>query len=161
MDNGQDVNLLARSKDFHDGAIPAGNSVDALNLLKFSDFTLDESYKEKAILIFETVGLHVLQSPTNYAQLLMAVDYQLDGSKEVVISGPKNHSDFKKVVSGLHEVFSPNKVMGLSAQDSPKEMELVSQKPMLDDRLTIYVCEDGVCQLPVHEVETAVQHILK
>ena len=40
--------LLVRAKEIYDGAIPSGNSVMALNLVRLSKFTGDSTYRECA-----------------------------------------------------------------------------------------------------------------
>ena len=46
--------LIAREKPSYDGAIPSGNSVHALNLLRLHAFTTDDRYRQRAELLFGT-----------------------------------------------------------------------------------------------------------
>ena len=41
--------LIARQKEVYDGAIPSGNSVALLNLIRLARYTADVSFEKKAV----------------------------------------------------------------------------------------------------------------
>ena len=63
--------LLVRSKKPGDGALPAGNSVAAGNLLYLANATSDESYREKATKAVVSAGNLLERAPTSAPRLLI------------------------------------------------------------------------------------------
>ncbi len=67
--------LLARTKDPNDGAIPSGNSVTALNLLRLSLLTGNKDYRKKAESIFQVFAPKATRSAASFERLMCAVDF--------------------------------------------------------------------------------------
>jgi uncharacterized protein YyaL (SSP411 family) len=155
--DGSDKTLLVRGKEFEDGARPSGNSISALNLLQLADLTHRPEWKKRADRIFAAAGGVAAQYPSAFPQLLVALDYALDRSKEIAVVGPLNHAETRAIVRDLHRAFLPNKVLAAgppSTKGNPEEapVPLLARKPMIDDRPTAYVCENGVCKLPTGDL---------
>jgi uncharacterized protein len=77
--------LLVRKKEIYDGAVPSGNSVAMLNLLRLARMTANHGLEEKAALIGRTFSQEVIGSPAAYTQLMVAVDFGLGPTHELVI----------------------------------------------------------------------------
>ena len=84
-DDGED--LIIRKKEIYDGAIPSGNSVAMLNLLRLGRITADSSLEDKAVMIGRSFSTVVRQAPSAYTQLMVAVDFAVGPSCEVPIAG--------------------------------------------------------------------------
>jgi len=156
--DGTDQSLLQRKKTFHDTALPSGNGVSALNLLKLGDLALNNDFKQRAGRIIAAEGMKVFANPEYYVQILIALEYLLDRSKEVAVIGPLENLATKKTVSFLHRTFLPNQVIsaGLPVDDENlKEttIPLIFNKPMIKGQPTTYVCENHICQLPTSNLE--------
>jgi uncharacterized protein YyaL (SSP411 family) len=145
--------LLAREKPSIDGAIPSGNSVEALNLLRLYRLTFDASYLEAAGGIFSAFRTELERSPQAFGELLLALDYQLDQAREVVIVRPEGGADTAAMLDPLRRGFLPNRVLSVVTEGP----ELSGQTELLpglrnrearDGRVTAYVCVDRVCKLP-------------
>lgn len=156
--DGTDLSLLQRKKTFHDTALPSGNGVSALNLLKLGDLSLSNDFKQHAGRIIAADGLKVVGTPEVYVQILIALEYLLDSSKEVAVIGPLEHPATKRTISYLHRTFLPNKVIsvGLPVEEdglANMTIPLIFNKPMLKGQPTTYVCENNICQLPTSNFE--------
>ena len=156
--DGTDLSLLQRKKTFHDTALPSGNGVSALNLLKLGDLSLNSDYKQHAGRIIAAEDLKVVGTPEVYVQILIALEYLLDSSKEVAVIGPLEHPASKQIRSYLHRTFLPNQVIsvGLPVEDDDlanTTIPLIFNKPMLKGQPTTYVCENNICQLPTSDFE--------
>ena len=150
--------LLVRKKEFDDGVIPSGNSLTALNLLKLHDLTFDQKYLEKLRQLFGVLSGIVASYPAGYAQMMTAVDYYLDRSKEVAVVGKQGDLALNEIRRFFSQSFLPNKVlaMGEPAGSGDSRIPAILQgKPMLNDRPTIYVCEDNICKRPTTNLEEA------
>ena len=67
--------LLAREKPGTDGAIPAGNSVATMNLLRLAELTGDDDYIDRALLVFAAFHDAMTRRPTQLPEMLMAVEF--------------------------------------------------------------------------------------
>lgn len=152
-----DPSVLIRKKDFGDGAEPSGNSVAALNLLKLHDLFVDRNYKTRAEKLFEPLSGHINEFPSAYASALIALDYHLSRSKEIVVVTTSAVSGKEEpFIRYLWSTFLPNKVL---AYGIPASLDDVTRLPIFRGRDTVqgkttaYVCEDNTCKLPTTELE--------
>jgi len=144
--------LLGRKKEIYDGAIPSGNSVATLNLLRLGRITGDTGMEEKADRIARLFSDQVSQSPTGFGQLLQAVDFATGDTREIVIAGRKGAGDTKKFIDILRSRFIPNKVVVLNDPGSEKIRQIApytEQQPMVRESATAYVCKNYSCDRPV------------
>jgi len=154
--------LLVRPKEIYDGAVPSGNSVAMLNLLRLSRITADAHLEEKAARIGITFSRRVKSAPSVYSQLMVALDFAVGPSYEVVISGDSKADDTEAMLRALREQFLPNKVVIVrpSEQDSPdidKILGFLKDYPSIDGKSTAYVCLNYVCEMPTTDVDTMVR----
>ncbi|MBA7501149.1 hypothetical protein ES704_03911 [subsurface metagenome] len=154
--------LLVRPKEVYDGAVPSGNSVAMLNLLRLSSITGDADLEEKAAQIGRTFSQRVKSAPAAYTQLMVALDFAIGPSYELILSGDSKADDTKVMLKALRQQFVPNKVVVLhpTEQDSPDIdmlLEFLKDYPSIDGKATAYVCLDYACKLPTTDAETMVR----
>ena len=101
-------NLIVRKKEVYDGALPSGNAVAMLNLLRLGRFTGDADLEDRASKLQRAFSEQVRQFPSGYTQFLSAVDFSLGPSREVVISGSLGAKD---MLDALRSRFFPNQVV--------------------------------------------------
>lgn len=148
----RDPTLVVRSKDFEDMAIPSGNSIAALNLLRLSGFTYKNAYRDAANQVIRASGGTLTRSPAACPQLLIALDYAQDRSKEIAIVGSMKNPVAKDMILSLRKTFLPNKVVAFGSGEKPDEKILLLEgKLAADGKPTGYVCEDGACRLPASD----------
>ncbi len=145
--------LLVRQKDVYDGAIPSGNSVAALNMLRLGRITANTDLEEKATEIGRAFSNAVKKMPSGYTQLLLAVDFALGPSYEVVIAGSPEADDTRAMIRALRTHYVPNKVVILRPSEEPspditKLAEYTKYQSSIDGKSTAYVCLNYTCQLP-------------
>ena len=143
--------LIAREKPGYDGAEPTGNSVAALTLLRLAEITGEESYREEAGRLFRAFGTTLAGAPLILGEMLLAVDFALADTREVVLIRPASDAD-DALLEPLRRKFLPWQVLVRSAEgdaDLARETPLVRDRPARDGRATAYVCHRGACQLPV------------
>jgi len=144
--------LVARSKSPRDGAIPSGNSVQAMNLLRLAVLVDRKDYREKAESIFRAFGSEVAQSPAAFERLLCALDFYRDRVKEIVIVGEPGSSETDALIRTLFDRYLPNKVFIHTSDLQPDTtMPLLKGKGRKNGKPTAYVCENYNCSLPVTE----------
>ncbi|MBI9075406.1 MAG: thioredoxin domain-containing protein [Desulfatibacillum sp.] len=146
--------LFMRGKDLYDGAMPSGNSVAALNLMRLAGITADEDYRDKAQAIFEAFSGQIANQPYGYTHLMGALDFMVGPSSEIVIAGDPGAKDTRAMLKGIHQRFLPNKVVVLrsNVEDNPEIVEIAPYakgQTSLGGRATAYVCQGFSCQQPV------------
>ena len=149
-DDGEE--LIARSKHPHDGAIPSGNSVQAMNLLRLAVF-FDEKkdYRPKAESIFRAFGSDVARSPGAFERLLCAADFYHDRVREVAVIGDSKNPKTHALLRTVFDRYLPNKVV-VGAADAQAEtpITLLRSRTLRNGQPTVYVCENYRCKLPVN-----------
>ena len=151
--------LIRRSKDYQDGAKPNSNAMSVLNLLKLYHLTFKKPYYEKAQGILKTVSGQVKKYPTAYSQMLIALDYYLSHTKEIVVVGQKEDTQTKALISFLRREFLPNKVIAFISPTDSVKLPLTANKKMLKEKTTVYVCEDNTCLLPTSDMKTVQEQV--
>jgi hypothetical protein len=150
--------LLIRNKEIYDGAIPSGNSVAALNLLRLGHMTGREDYLKKAEGISRAFSESVNRYPAGHAHLMVALDYTLNPNYEVVIVGQPGAKDTRAMLLALRRPFLPGKVVLLRPADKKAAAEIIRMAPYTefmvskDGRATAYVCTNFVCKLPTTDI---------
>jgi len=71
-----DEALLVRQREVSDNAIPSGNSVAMLNLLRLNRITANTDLEAKAAEISRTFAGEVKQAPSGHAELMSALDFR-------------------------------------------------------------------------------------
>ncbi|MBW1913925.1 MAG: thioredoxin domain-containing protein [Deltaproteobacteria bacterium] len=150
--------LIAREKPYNDGAIPSGNSIAALNLMRLSEFTLDQRYMKKAEKLLVAFSNDLRSNPMALSEMMLAVDFYLDKVKEIIIVTPGLKKDGAEVfLEEIRKHFLPNHVLAVVSE---QEVEAVAKIiPIVKGRTTInsataaYICEQGTCKLPTIERE--------
>jgi uncharacterized protein YyaL (SSP411 family) len=92
---------LIRQKEIYDGALPSGNSVAFLNLLRLSRLTNDPSLEEKASILMQTFSQSINQLPSAHTQFLIGLDFILGPTYEVVIKGSPDNLETKEMIVAL------------------------------------------------------------
>jgi uncharacterized protein YyaL (SSP411 family) len=151
--------LIARSKDIYDGALPSGNSVAALNLLRLARMTGNIDLERKAEELMRSFSAQVAAYPMGYTQFLIALDFMLGPCREIVIAGDPSHETTRSMVSMVHRMFLPKTVVLLRHEGRDEEdRRLLEISPSLahlsaiNHQPTAYVCEQYACKNPVTEV---------
>jgi len=149
--------LLVRKKEIYDGAMPSGNSVAMMNLLRLGRMTANSELEEKAAKIGRAFSRSVKQSPSAHTQLMVALDFVIGPCYEVVIAGNAQAEDTKAMVKALRTRFLPNKVVLLnpSEQKSPEVAQLAEftkNQSSIGGKATAYVCLNYNCKLPTTDI---------
>ncbi len=144
--------LILRKKEIYDGAVPSGNSVAMLNLLRLGKMTGKAGFEEKAAQIGRAFSNTIRKAPGAYTQMMVALDFALGPISEVVIAGNKGAEDTKIMLAALRREFIPGKVVVLRPVQDPEIIgiaEYTGNMTSIDGRATAYVCRNYGCRLPV------------
>jgi uncharacterized protein YyaL (SSP411 family) len=151
-------NLIVRVKEGYDGAIPSGNSIAALVLMRLAEICAREDFRNSARDIFETFQEPILAQPASFTQMLSALHFLVSGPKEIVVSGDLASKDTKELVGIIRSRFLPNSVFLFSS----REIEDVT--PLVHGRIgesgevaKVFVCSNFTCSLPTSSKEQLIE----
>ncbi len=157
--------LIAREKPVNDGAVPSGNSVAILNLLRLNKITTKDRYRKRAEKGLTSFSQTMSSSPAALSEMLLAVDFFLDTPKEIIIVTPQGTKDkARPFLTELRNQFLPNRMLvvvseGLEMEAHAGIIPLVQSKIAQNGKATAYVCEEGVCKLPTTDSKVFAQQI--
>jgi len=161
-DDGEE--MLVRRKDVYDGAVPSGNSVAMLNLLRLARITGDLQLEKKAQKLVRSFSGTVVQSPVAYTMLMTALDFAFGPSAEIVISGDLQAESTKNMLKVLRKEFIPNKVV-IFRPDEESEITDISgfTRNMTGnkDKAVAYVCRNFSCKLPTDDPDEMMRELSK
>ncbi len=160
-EDGQD-DLIVRTKPTYDGAIPSGNSMAAMALFRLAKLLDNESYYNKAEKILKVNATSIAKAPRGYMNMLIAADFYLFPPKEIAIIGQLASSETKAILSTIHNMSIPNKVLGIvdltmpSAGEITRLIPLLKSKSQISNKTTVFVCKNFTCKLPVTSTDKLV-----
>ena len=157
--------LIARNKEIYDGALPSGNSVAALNLMRLARMTGNTDLERRADKLAKAFSQDVATYPTGYSQFLSALDFMVGPSLELVIAGEPDLQTTMDMVRVVHTMFLPNKVLLLRPQgDKGRRLSEVSpyakELNPINGRPTVFICEQYTCKTPITKISD-LEEVLK
>jgi len=156
--------LLIHQKEVYDGAIPSGNSAAMLNLLRLSRMTSNPGLEDKASRIGRHFSSDVSRAPSAFSLMMTAVDLGIGPSYEVVLAGSSEAEDTQAMLNALRSEFLPNAVVlfipsDRDASDILRLVPFASKMTTIQNRATIYVCQDFACQQPTTDIDKMLQSL--
>ncbi len=146
--------VLIRNKEGYDGAYPSGNSVAMLALLHLARLTGKMTYEAHATRIPHAFRQAITRAPAAHAHMMMALDFALGPSYEVIIVGDPVMPDTNHLLTLLRQQFVPNKVVHLRPATETEHVidQYLGFTPQIDPsariHATAYVCRNFQCELP-------------
>ncbi len=158
--------LLAREKPHYDGAEPAGNSIALLNLLRLHELTGEERFRREAERGLSAFSAALEGGPHALPRMLATLDFFLDRPKQVVLVAGRSIAEAGPFLRVLGDGFLPNGVVVAAVEGSGVRRfdpltPLFRDRTALDGRVTAYVCEGQVCDLPTADPDVFGRQIAK
>lgn len=157
--------LIVRGKDFADNAVPSGNSMAATVLVRLGKLTGKQQYLDAAQeAMLPAVDL-MERAPVAAGQILIALDFLLGPTYEMVLAGDLADEATASVLADLRRRYLPNKVLVLAGNsgegnEPPAALsDLLVGKSMQGSAPTLFVCEGHTCQAPALGAEE-IAHVL-
>ncbi len=135
-------NLISRNKDYFDNATPAGNSVAADLLVRLAAILNEPRYRKLSEQIYQMTANLIRQYPSGFGRMLAGFDFFIGPSKEIAVVG-----DIKPFLPVFRGRYLPRVVLAGGASN----IALLKDRPRINGRSTVYVCENFTCSLPVTE----------
>lgn len=159
--------VLVRMKSASDNAVPSGNSVQAMNLLRLGVLLDRPELTREAEKLLTIFGDKARKMPFSSERLLAAADCLYRRPKEVAIVCVKaSRTDADEMIDAVWQHYVPNFVIALRIEDEETSgtndagmIPLLRDKSAIDKKATAYVCENYACQAPttdIHKLKEAV-----
>ncbi len=149
--------LIARNKDPHDNAIPSGNSMAVTALLRLHQLTGQADLLDRAERTLRLYRGLLAAHPMAAGQMLIALDFDLGPTQEVVVVGRQDEPATREVLRLVRSGFRPRTVIAFQPADrapSGPALPLLEGKTGQGD-VTTYICQNFACQAPLVGVEAA------
>ena len=149
--------LITRQKEIYDGALPSGNSISTLNILKIARLTGDPELEEKAARMAVAFSPQLSRHPASFSMHMNSLDFMLGPSFEIVIVGDKNSPETHRFLNALSSEYLPNKVVILKDEANEREISKIAPYTQghspLNGKTAAYVCSNYECRLPTDDPE--------
>jgi uncharacterized protein YyaL (SSP411 family) len=146
--------VVPRRKEVYDGALPSGNSVALLNMLRLALFTGDIKYEELVNQMVRVFSEDVRNAPAAHTFMLLGVNFNVGPTYNVILVGDPQEDSMKNMLNALKNNYLPNKVVSLRHLG---EAGLSYEK--IDGKATAYVCHGQTCMPPTNKPDKMLEFL--
>jgi uncharacterized protein YyaL (SSP411 family) len=146
--------LLHRMKSGTDSAIPSGNAIVALVVLRLFSFTREQRYQDRAEQLFRVFRSVMEHNAYGSSAMLCALDWYLTMPQEIVVVGTRGEPMTESLLSTVHRRYVPNRtvqVVEAARRTGESDLPLAEGKTSVNGQPTAYVCQRQTCSPPVTE----------
>jgi uncharacterized protein YyaL (SSP411 family) len=144
--------LIHRAKDPYDQAVPSGQAVMSLVMLRLFSLDGDGSLEERAKKTLEPMAALAASNPMGLSQAVIALDRLVRGSTDVVVVGPRDDARTKALLSAVRRAYVPHRMLALVDPDDPsttKACPALAEGKEAKSHPVAYVCRGRTCSPPV------------
>ncbi|MFZ3131838.1 MAG: thioredoxin domain-containing protein, partial [Desulfosporosinus sp.] len=145
--------LLFRPKESYDGALPSGNSITALNLLRLARLIGDEHWEKKAEQQLFSFRPVLEEHPSGYTAFLQALQFALHPSQELILAGSLENGELPEMRQIFFAEFRPYSSVLYQEGSLPDIIPWTKDYPINPSHVTAYLCQNFTCQRPVQQIE--------
>lgn len=145
--------LLTRTKEAYDGAMPSGNSAAALVLSRLARLTGEIRWREAADLQLSWLAGAARDCPAGHSFAMLAFLEELWPTAELVVTAQETPNELQTF---LRETFRPGLTVLVKTPESADELTalapLTRDYPVPERGARYYLCRDGACTQPVDSI---------
>lgn len=150
--------ILGRQKEIYDGAMPSSNSVAASNCFRLFSLTARSEYNDRFQQLFQAFSDPISDAPAGYASALQAWNQYQNGASQIILTHSNDNPEVVSIINKLKKAASPGSTFLLKTNSNEDQINKCSEwmkNYIINDQLTIYVCNQFKCKTPVHSYEEA------
>ncbi|HIE65030.1 MAG: thioredoxin domain-containing protein [Nitrospira sp.] len=151
--------LVTRYKASADQSIPSGNAVAIQVLLRLFYLSGEKNHLKKAELTLKLFSQAMGANVFGMGNMIAVADFYLRKPKEILLLGKRESPETKDLLSKIHRLHLPNKV--LFFRDIDEKADFPSgpnfperEKTPTDGLPTITICHNFTCSLPMTDWNT-------
>lgn len=148
---------FGRQKQWHDGAMPSGNSIACHVLARVGTFINNSEYIN---IVFTTIyrqAENITQNPSSYAFLLSVLDYLTSHRKVIIVSTPdKSNLKFQQMYALLLSKSDANTTV---IANYGMNLPLLYSTQFNDAQPCVFICENYSCLRPLLTIQEVEEYI--
>jgi uncharacterized protein YyaL (SSP411 family) len=146
--------LITRQKDLTDNAVPSGSALAATGLLRLGKLTGRGDLLAAAVGTLRAAASHMKQHAMATGQMLLALDFHLGPTPEVVITWDGSMDEAAEILAQLRRRYLPRKVVACRTNQADRQRSnalsgLFAGKQPQPGQMALFVCENFGCQKPI------------
>ena len=146
--------LILRPKDFYDGAVPSGNSVAAMNMVKLARITGNGKYEPFIEGLFRAASGIAGTSPYACTHLIDAYMNYLNPDLDIAIVGGLDEQGTKEMLRAYNESYLPfSTIVQSDGKTASERLPSLKGKEKINGKATAYVCRNFSCGAPTDDPE--------
>ncbi len=150
--------IVSRLKNGYDGAIPSGNSVAVMNLLRLARLCGRNEYERTAAATLRRFYETMLSYPPAFSMMLAGLDLLLHPGTEVVLFIPESSAEADEMAALLSSKPDDYRTTVVVKASQPDELTLrliplTHGRTATDGKPTAFVCRNQTCFPPAHTAE--------
>ena len=150
-------------------AIPSGNSVMYDLFTRLGRLTGNQEYEQTGEEIGKSLSKQITSVPYAHTYFLAGIEANRGRRREVVVVGKPQDEQTKKILDFLNHTYLPGQIVLVKSPDGASNGEQnisslvphIAQYGMIDNKTTVYVCENFACKKPVTELESVKELIIR
>lgn len=145
--------LITRTKETYDGAMPSGNSVAALVLSRLARLTGESRWRTAAELQLSYLAGTVREYPAGYSFAMLAFLEELWPSAELVCTAQTVPD---ALTAFLREASRPELTVLVKTPETANALDTLAPftaaYPILEEGARYYLCQNGTCTQPMDDI---------
>ncbi len=144
--------LIARLSTPQDGALPSGEGVQILNLLRLAELTGRTELAREAERALLSRGAAINQYAAAFGQHLLAIDFLAAPPREIVLAGAHDAPELQAMLRAVRAAFLPQRVVALRrANVDPGPIALLEGREPGSAPARAWVCRHWSCREPIDD----------
>lgn len=148
--------LITRQKEVYDGAIPSGNSIALLNLIRLARITGKIEFENQSQKLIKYFSGYISHSPSAFSMFMYGLSVYFTPSVEVVIICKQIDKTVLKTLEIIKQSNKNIKTILIKTDNNTTELDLLipftSGMKMMNNNPTFYVCNNFVCNKPTNSL---------
>lgn len=141
--------LIIRPKEVYDGAIPAGNSVAVMDLLRLSHLLGIQRFEELAASAIFGMEERLRQSPAAFGLMLSALSY-MEGARDITVLARQRDPNVEPMLNYIRSLFLPESQVIFAGDRAKVTGEEEQELPPMP---TVTVCQRQTCGQPITNLQ--------
>lgn len=140
--------LISRPKTLYDGAMPSGNSMQMMNLMKLSRLTGRPELEAAADRTARAFAGTLNRMPSACTQALQALQFAQAGAVDVVIAGEREQPETQALIEAVRSVYQPHRTVLLKTPPVESVAPFTTEIKPVGGCPAVYICRNSACEPP-------------
>lgn len=146
--------LIARTREGHDGALPNPNAIAARALVRLGRHFDRPELLERATRAVEAYGSSIARLPRAFASSLNVLSLLAEPAVELCVTGVAGTPERDAIERAVARAFLPNRVLAHVDAERPNPgLPLTRDKGLVGGKPALYVCRNYACEAPITDPE--------